>query len=659
MQYLNLDGAQGIGEPSMSSVATMSKSVRKRRLGSGFDLKKLWGPTCKKIVGIGLILLAIVLFFGYFFVFVPASNVYAQVRVVRQELAILQEHARTQNVNGIRAQLPIVKAAAVEMKKRGQGLGWTRFVPFIGAYYGDFEHGMIAVDAGLSAGEKMVEIFLPYADLLGLSGSAAQGSTLDRIARIVDTLDKVVPELNKIEPELKKVKTAVNKINPDRYWFNKSIQEGLKSAIVQINDFEAILKDARPFLEALPKFLGKDQPSKYVVLFLNDKELRAGGGFISAYALLTLDKGRVISSNSADIYKIDERLPIRLEPPAQIQKYLPEPNGAVKTHWQTRDSNVYPDFKANAEIFEYMFQHVQPVDWDGVIAVDTHVVEAIVRVLGKVEVNGITFTAENDPRCECPQVVYVLSSTARGGVGGNVERKALIGDLMQALLVNSFKDEKKLPQLVAETVRLLGEKHVQLYMHDDGLQYAVEHMGWAGRVASADNPTRFGYVEGKWDYFLWSEANYAGEKANLYVEPGQQHGYSVAGDGTIIKNIKFTNRNPRQKDDFLNAPYRGYFRVYVPKGSQLTRSSGGRDKIQSGEAFGKTYFEGFYELKPGGAAETIELEYRLPFKYDNKDGLRALYQKQAGVPGYTYKISGVFGNKSFELTRDETLVLRK
>lgn len=659
MQYINLDDAQGMGESSMSPAAAISKNVRKKKVVPKIDLKRLWGPTGKKIVGVGLIFMAIILFLGYFFVFVPASNVYAQARVVRQELAILQEHARTQNVNGIRAQLPIVKAATAEMEKRGQGLGWTKFVPFVGAYYGDFEQGMIAADAGLSAGEKMVEIILPYADLLGLTGSAAQGSTLDRIARIVDTLDKIVPELDKIEPELKKVKAAVNEINPDRYWFNKSIQEGLQSAIIQINDFETIVTDARPFLEALPKFLGKDKPSKYVVLFLNDKELRAGGGFISAYALLTLDKGRVISSDSADIYKIDERLPIRLEPPTQIQKYLPEPNGKVKTHWQTRDSNVYPDFKANAEIFEYMFQHVQPVDWDGVIAVDTHVVEAIVRVLGKVEINGITFTAENDSRCDCPQVVYVLSSTARGGVGGNIERKALIGDLMQALLVNSFKDEKKLPQLVAESVRLLGEKHVQLYMHDDSLQYAAEHMGWAGRVASADNPTRFGYVEGEWDYFQWNEANYAGEKANLYVEPEHQHSYTVAGDGTITKTVKLTNRNPRQRDDFLNAPYRGYFRAYVPKGAQLTKSNGGRDKIQSGEAFGKTYFEGFYELKPGGAAETIELEYRLPFKYDNDEGMRALYQKQAGIPGYNYNITGAFGNKSFQLTRDETLVLQR
>lgn len=608
-----------------------------------------WG---KRALGYALIITAFVLFFGYFFLFVPASNTYAQARVVRQDLAILSEHGRNQNLIGIRDHLPKLKANLAELKKDGQGLGWTKFMPFMGGYYSDFENAMIAGDSGVSVADRLVQITLPYADLLGLTSDGAKGSTSDRIAKLVDTMDKILPELDSIQPDLAKVRESVNKIDTDRYGFNPEIQKSLASSITYVNDIEAILIDAKPFLAALPKFLGRDKQAKYMVLFLNDKELRSGGGFISAYARLVIDKGRVISSDSSDIYKIDEKLPIKVTPPEEILKYLPEPNGKVKTHWQTRDSNVFPDFKANAEQFEFFYQSIESPDWDGIIAVDTYVVESIVRVLGSVEVGGKVFTAENDPRCNCPQVIYQLASTARSGVGGNAERKSLIGDLMQTLLINAFKDEKKLPLLAAEGFRLMNDKHVQLYMHDEVLQASAEHMGWAGRIASPDNPTRFGYEEGSWDYFYWNEANYAAEKANLFVEPKQEHSYSISGDGKITKTVKMTNQNPRKQDDFLNARYRGYFKVYVPKGSKLVRSSGAKEQIGTKEAFDKTYFDGFYELQLGGNPVTIELVYELPFKYDKSKGLPTLYQKQSGIDSYPYKISGAFGNQQFELTRD-------
>lgn len=621
--------------------------------------KFAWPKIGKATLGVILVVSSFLLLFGYFFGFVPASNAYAQAKVVRQDLAVLAQLGREQNLPAIKGQLGTVRKSVDELEKRASGLAWTKFVPFAGAYYRDFEHGMAAADAGVSAGQRLVDVVMPYANLLGLTGDATSGNTLDRIAKLVDTMDKITPELDKIQPDLAKVKEEVNNIDPARYAFNKELQDTLTSAIIQVNDLETVLSDARPFLQALPQFLGKDKPTKYLVVFLNDKELRAGGGFISAFARLAVDKGRVISSDSADIYRVDEKLPVRVQPPEQILKYLPEPNGKVKTHWQTRDSNVHPDFKANAEQFEYFYQYVQPVDWDGIIAVDTHVVESIVRVLGSIQVDGITFTAEIDKRCNCPQVIYQLESTARGGVGGNTERKALIGELMQALLVNSFKDEKKLPQLAGEAFRLMNEKHVQIYMHDEVMQAAAEHMDWAGRVATADNPMRFGYAEGSWDYFYWSEANYAGEKANLYIQPKHDHNYSIAGDGTITKTVKMTNVNPRKQDDFLNARYRAYFRAYVPKGSTLVRSSGAKDQIKPGEAFDKTYFEGFYELAPGGNAVTVELVYKLPFKYDKNKGLPTLYQKQGGVWGYPYKLSGAFGSQEFDLDRDLKLTLKQ
>lgn len=636
--------------------------------------KKGLTPKAKRVIGYSLITLSILLFVGYFFVFLPVTKAYAQAKVVSGHLQIMLAHGKDQNIVGVRDELPLAQAALDKLKKDASGLVWTKFIPYIGNYYRDFEHGTNAGTAGLDAADKLLTIISPYADLLGLKGKdSITGSTQDRIARLVDTMDQIIPQLDSINPQLDKVTEEINKINPDRYSFSPKLRESLTNAIAQANDAKTFLKDSKPFLQVLPEFLGKDHPEKYFIIFQNDKELRSTGGFITAFAKLTVDKGRVVHSESSDIYTIDQQLRLKLTPPAAIQKYLPEPNGKVKTHWQIRDSNFYPDFKQSAILFENIYEYYKSkeyvslnedqlkqrmaTDWDGLIAVDTHVVERIIGILGGVEVDGVKFSSDIDKRCNCPQVVYELESYAEGQARGNAERKALIGHLMQEILLQAFKQEDKIPALASEAVKLMNEKHVQVYMHDPVLQGAMENLDWAGRVASSDNPTKFKYEEGKWDYWHWNESNYAGKKANLYIKHVSDHKYEVAGDGTVTKTVTETVSNTQKNDYWLNARYRSYFRVYVPAGSELISAEGSRDQIITSRAYGKTVFEGFYEVDPL-QTKKITLKYRLPIKLNKGDIYRALFQKQAGTSRFDYSISGLGEDLKFDLNQDRKIEIQ-
>ncbi len=616
--------------------------------------KKPLSPKAKRIIGYTLITLSVVLFVGYFLIFVPAVRAYQQAIVVADNLRVLAAHGKDQNIIGIQESIPKTKAEVEKLKKEAGALAWTKFIPFAGAYYRDFEHGTTAANAGLDAAAKMVDVISPYADLLGLRGkSNFTGSTQDRIARLVDTMDKIIPEVDAIKPQLTIVKNEMNQINPDRYAFSEKIQTELTQAIEQVNAAEDFINESKPFLEVLPQFLGRDKPTNYIIIFQNDKELRASGGFLTAYARLAVDKGRILSPpESADMYRIDEKLPIKVTPPDQILKYLPEPNGKVKTHLQTRDSNYLPDFKETAQQFEWFYSYVKPIDWDGVVAVDTHVVTGLVSLLGSVEVNGIKFTAENDKRCNCPNVVYELENYAQRSAAGNSERKALIGDLMQEILLQIFKNESKIPALANEAIRLMNDRHVQIYMHDQKMQEAMEHLDWAGRIASVDNPTKFRYEEGKWDYWYWNESNYAGQKANLYIKQTSEHDYSVASDGTITKTVNVTVSNPQKNDWWLNGKYRAYFRAFVPQGSQLLESKGSRDPVQAFSQYGKTVFDGFFELMPQqNPPVKITLKYKLPFKASG-DTLNALFQKQPGTTQFQYSLKGIGEKQEFDLSID-------
>ena len=53
-----------------------------------------------------------------------------------------------------------------------------------------------------------------------------------------------------------------------------------------------LISSAKPLIKILPQVLGDPKEKKYLILFQNDKELRPTGGFITAYAIFSVDKRR-------------------------------------------------------------------------------------------------------------------------------------------------------------------------------------------------------------------------------------------------------------------------------------------------------------------------------------------------------------------------------
>src|SRR5262249_15740330 len=142
--------------------------------------------------------------------------------------------------------------------------------------------------------------------------------------------------------------------------------------------------------------------------FQNDNELRPTGGFLTAYATIFVEDGKVTPEKSDDIYELDKKYPKKGPIPEALGRYL-----TTETKWNLRDMNISPDFKKLMDQFysQYKTIKTEPQDIDGIIAIDTHVLVDLMKILGPVEVPGYgTFTAENDKRCDCPQIIYELSN---------------------------------------------------------------------------------------------------------------------------------------------------------------------------------------------------------------------------------------------------------
>lgn len=617
----------------------------------------------KKKWFLGLVIGLVILFLA---AFIPGVIVLTRVQAVYQESMTLMEVVKGKDLKLISEKITSSKEKLKALDSSLTPLAWTRLIPFIGAYEADAVHLVRAGEAGLEAAEIIVQAIEPYADIIGFAGGAEEGggeeTAEDRINFIVNTLDKVAPEIEKVGEKMTIVKNEINQINPNRYpqeIRGQKIREPLKEMITLIDQVATLTSEAKPIFDVSPWLLGTEEKRTYLVIFQNDGELRPTGGFLTAYAILEVEKGKVKPILSEDIYTADARFNKRIEAPEVIVKYL-TPN---IPYWNLRDMNLSPDFKISMEIFMENFQETTSYEFDGVIAVDTEVLVRLLEALGPIGVpEWGNFSTEPDDRCDgCPQVVYMLELMADKPVSElRSARKAVLGPLMHSIIANAMGSPKeKIPGLFEAGFSSVMEKHVLFYFPDEKVQAAMEAFNIAGRINDYEH-----------DYFHLNDCNFGGAKANMFIEEKVTQEIEKQGDGSIVKTVTVEYRNPSPHSvgcDLesgglcLNAPYRNWFRLYVPQGSELIESQGSEEEVKVYEDLGKTVFEGYYgkeaPLYTDGGLTRLIFKYKLPFKAEKGD-YQLLIQKQPGTDDHQYVIELGSQQEEFVLENDQEVRLR-
>lgn len=545
---------------------------------------------------------------------------------------------KSQQFDVLKSEIGATKGGLQEANISLGFLFWLRVVPFVGGYYADAK-GL--ADAGvqeLSAIDTLLANLEPSKAELGFDGHPKSGP--ERITQVVNILNKSLPLLDKVQGNLAKAGDDVKNIDTNKYpekIGGRTLRKNVEVAKNFIMGAAVAIKEGKQALTVAPQLLGVPQSKNYLLLFQNDKEIRPTGGFMTAYATLTISNGQVKSTTSDDIYRLDEQLLnvclnkiCPLTPPAPIVKYLPEVSGKARTAWSMRDSNISPDVPTSAKQFEKMYQLLgQGLPFDGIIFIDTQVVESLIEVTGPIDVFGTTYSAAIDKRCNCPNVIYELESYAEIAAKGEKDRKAILGVLMQQILARSVgSDVEKLPQLISAIATLANEKHIMFYMHDDSAQKALSALDWTGEIKNYDG-----------DYLHINDANFAGGKSNLYVDQTVTQEINIQRDGTVRKKITVEYKNPQIFNTWLNGINRDYVRFYVPSGSKLISSQGSDDPVNTLEDLGKTVFDAFIQVRPQNSRK-LTVEFSEP--YSPKGQYKLLVQKQPGSKDFHYiiKING-------------------
>jgi hypothetical protein len=580
----------------------------------------------------------------------------------KASMRVVQDRVQAHDLSGAGDALNETVSQVHTAKDALHAAGYWRDLPGVGTQIRALED---ASDSGIQALAAAQSLLGVARDVLGASQvgqQALEGASMtvdparsfrdlspEEKRSMLARLDRALPDLKEAEAKIDIAVDAWNRIPQDQ------LIAPLRSAFDPIAKglprLKQTIDEAEPLLELLVPLAGYPKPATYLVLLQNSDELRPTGGFIGTVGRLTVDAGEVKEFSFQDVYALDNPASGNWKdvPPDPIKRHLGVPA------WYFRDSNWSPDFPTSANrLLDVYVRELAvstgktPAIPDGIIAINPPLFTHLMRLLGPVEIDGLTFDANN----YFDLLEYqVEEGYLEKGIPVD-QRKVILTKLGDELFVRlASLPAASWPDLVDLLTQTLNQRQMMVYATDANLLARLDAFGWTGRVHGAEQ-----------DYLSVIDANLAALKTDGVMEKNITYRLDATHPDQAIATVTlhYTNHATRlatgASDNFKHTRYRSYTRVYVPEGAELVSSSGAMqdDRYRTGgrlvpgtvdvmHELGKTVFGAFWSIEPN-SSQDLSFTYRLPASVVDKlnRGSYALdWQKQSGndTTGLTLDLS--------------------
>lgn len=377
-----------------------------------------------------------------------------------------------------------------------------------------------------------------------------------------------------------------------------------KNYETQISTLKKQVSIQQQFSPLLASLFGKDERRTYAIVLQNNQELRPTGGFVEAIAVVTFEKGTLISKNIYTSYEIDSKVPGDVQPPAEVSRFLGEKK------YFFHDSNWDPDFTVTADRFKWFIEKSLNIKLDGVMTIDLYGLQNLIDVTGPIELpefNEVVTQKNLFERMEFHSEV-VLVDTAKN----EDYRKLLFTRFLDKL---SSISEDKANSLVRTLRNSFENQSILISFTRPQEQQTLQAVGWTGALLSPNCPSQFAEKPCQVDTFMQVEANVGVNKANYYLKRTVEH--TIALSSTLATHHRtITFENTAQSSAWPKGSYKSYIRFYIPNASKdilVTVDGSPLPDQQVIKTFSKgQLIVGFYLETPIKSAKKVELQYSSP-----------------------------------------------
>jgi hypothetical protein len=554
------------------------------------------------------------------------GQIVASVIDAKDVLVDAQDQIEHMQFSEVKTSLEEANTYFVQASSASTILKTVEWVPYLGSH-------IKSLRLGFGAAEQIVTVFIELSDigaeLVRLSGYAEEelaalentehAITFDSLS--AETRRTILERLSNTSSDILLAKTRLSLAREELEKIDQTalfavFENLLSSVLSRLYQAESQLDTLVVISSVVPELAGVESEQTALLLFLNNTELRPGGGFIGTYGVAKIKDGDLLSLQTEDVYNLDRLTEglITTPAPSPLQQY-----NNTQT-WYFRDSNWSPDFAMSS--YKAIERFVSEVDVltdeqkasiptakaiNAVIGFTPTLAANLLEIVGDITVSGQTFTPENMATAIEYQVEYAYAAE---GIPES-QRKQILADLVEEMKTRLYslplEDWVRVVELLRESVE---QKQIAIYSSNQAIEERLISAGWAGRI-----------IPNTPDHLMVVDANLASLKSDPAVLREITYSISKNTQGAYIGSVTI-DYNHTGSFDWMTSRYRTYTRLHVPLGSELIAVHGSlaNDKLQnpSGDEGEVDVFEDlemqvfatFTSVEPG-EKHSLQFEYLL------------------------------------------------
>jgi nucleoside-diphosphate-sugar epimerase len=506
----------------------------------------------------------------------------------------------------------------LEFSKKNVGLT----APIIDLFFKDSSKNLLRM---IEAGETLLK------GVENISLAAIDGNQAVKIV-LAGQINDPFPLFNSANSHLAKAfqefsvaQSSLSLVNVD-HLPTKKLKDLIETLSQKIPELRKQLTAAQKITSILPELLGKDSSKTYLILLQNNAELRATGGFIGSFALVSFDKGKLLDVETHDVYTADGQLRGHVEPPEPIKKYLGEAN------WYLRDVNWDPHFPTTARQAEWFLDKEMGRQVDGTVAINLYVIESLLDAFGPVNLTDYQETISSSnlfQRAEFHSEVNYFE--------GSTQKKDFIASLINAIHTQIITSEQQTTEgLLLSLINNADQSHFQASFRNQQAEAIFSDLGFNGGQLQASCPPVVKSKNCVADYLSIIESNFGVNKVNYFINRKISHQVKFLPNNTK-ETVTLTLVNTATSNTWPAGTYKNYMRVFTPSSSTLNSVTVDDSEIDPSQITisrknNKTIF-GFFTQTPINSQSTIVIDYNLnqTVLAGSSFGYSLLYEKQSGT----------------------------
>ena len=420
---------------------------------------------------------------------------------------------------------------------------------------------------------------------------------LQSLERLKPTLDRQVTALQSL---------ATGSEDSLNGWLVPPLYEEVAGLAVRSRALGEGLGRLRRVLDVAPALLGAEERRTYLVLLVNNSELRGSGGVLTGLGTLNVQDGRLSMGRFFSVHDLPGRKPYTtVDAPSEYERRFANYKANSSLLLNTTFSADYPDV---ARVAANVYEELLGTDADGALQLDPRGLSSLLNPGESVRVPEADLELDAD---EIPDFVF---SDAYDEFDDQDERRDALLTIGRAIFSKVLTEGA----FDRETISRIGEAaaggHVKFASFDPATSEALSNTGITWGLGSPSH-----------DDLMVTAQNFgggggAGSKMDFWADRSLRHECAIDDDdpARCSTAAQFTNQAPAGLTIYVaGRPYgmlRDYVEIFVPESAELLAVERDgvpvefRIELQAGRQS-----IGIYMELPRGEQTTLRVSYELPF----------------------------------------------